>query len=102
LEWLSVELADDFFGLFAVNELHEGKSARTTGLAVDRHRNVGGLCDGREVGAEICLTGAVWEVPDEQTDCQSLLVKSPLVRRVSILSQRHTTKVKGQGAKVKG
>jgi hypothetical protein len=37
---------------------------------------VGGLCDGCEVGAEIRLTCPVGEVPDEQTDCQSSLVKS--------------------------
>ena len=39
-----------------VDELDERKSARTTGLAIDRHGDVGGLCDGREVGAEIGLS----------------------------------------------
>jgi hypothetical protein len=40
---------------------------------------VGRLCDGCEVRPEIGLTRTVWEVPDEQTDCQGLLVKSPLL-----------------------
>jgi hypothetical protein len=40
---------------------------------------VGRLCDGREVSPKISLTRTVGEVPDEQTDCQGLLVKSPLL-----------------------
>jgi hypothetical protein len=40
---------------------------------------VGRLCDRCEVGAEIRLARTIREVPDEQTDCQGLLVKSPLV-----------------------
>jgi hypothetical protein len=97
LKRLRIELADDFFSLFAIGELHEGESTWTASLAIDGHGDVGGLSDGREVGAEIRLARAVGEVPDEQTDCQGLLVKSPLSRRVSILSQRHTIKVKGHG-----
>ena len=79
LEWLRVELTNDFFGLLAVGKLDECKSARTTGLAIDRHGDVGRLCDGREVCPKIGLARAVGEVPDEQTDCQGLLVKSPLL-----------------------
>jgi hypothetical protein len=37
---------------------------------------VGWFRDGREVGSKIRLTGAVREVPDEQTDCQGSLVKA--------------------------
>jgi hypothetical protein len=79
LEWLRVELTNDFFGLLAVCKLDECKSARTTGLPIDRHGDVGRLCDGREVCPEIGLARAVGEVSDEQTDCQGLLVKSPLL-----------------------
>jgi hypothetical protein len=79
LEWLCVELANDFFGLLAFRKLDECKSARTTGLAIDRHGDVRRLCDGREVCPKIGLARAVGEVPDEQTDCQGLLVKSPLL-----------------------
>ena len=79
LEWLRVELTDDFFGFRAIGKLDECKSAWTTGLAVDRHSDVGRLCDGCEVRPEIGLTRTVGEVPDEQTDCQGLLVKSPLL-----------------------
>ena len=63
-----------------LRKLDERESARTTGLAIDRHGDVGGLCDGREVGAEIRFARAVREVPDEQTDCQGLLVKYPAGR----------------------
>jgi len=79
LEWLCVELANDFFRLVAVRKLDECKSAWTTGLAIDRHGDVRRLCDGREVCPKIGFARAVWEVPDEQTDCQGLLVKSPLL-----------------------
>jgi len=79
LEWLRVKLTDDFFCFRAIGKLDECKSAWTTGLAVDRHSDVGRLCDGCEVRPEIGLTRTVWEVPDEQTDCQGLLVKSPLL-----------------------
>ena len=47
LERLCVKLADDFLCLRTVDKLDERKSARATGLAIDRHGNVGGLCDGR-------------------------------------------------------
>jgi hypothetical protein len=40
---------------------------------------VGRLCDGCEVGSKVGLARTVGEVPDEQTDCQGLLVKSPLL-----------------------
>jgi hypothetical protein len=36
---------------------------------------VGGFGDGREMGSEIPFARAVGKVPDEQTDCQCLLVK---------------------------
>lgn len=79
LERLRVKLANDFFCLRAVDKLDERKSARTTGLAIDRHGDVGRLCNGCKVGAEISLARTVGEVADEQTDCQGLLVKSPLL-----------------------
>jgi hypothetical protein len=79
LEWLCVELANDFFRLVAVRKLDERKSAWASGLSIDRHSDVGRLCDGREVSPKISLTRTVGEVPDEQTDCQGLLVKSPLL-----------------------
>ena len=47
LKWLCVELADHFLSDSAIRKLHERESAWTTGLAIDRHGNVGGLCDGR-------------------------------------------------------
>jgi hypothetical protein len=76
LKRLCVEFADDFFSDGPVRELHERESARTTGFAVNRHGDVGGLCDGGEVGSEVRLAGTVGEVSDEQTDCQGLLVKN--------------------------
>lgn len=79
LEWLRVKLADNFFGFRAIGKLDECKSAWTTSLAIDRHGDVRRLCDGREVCPKIGLARAVGEVPDEQTDCQGLLVKSPLL-----------------------
>lgn len=79
LERLGVELANDFFRLLAVRKLDERKSAWASGLSIDRHGDVGRLCDGREVSAKISLTRTVWEVSDEQTDCQGLLVKLPLL-----------------------
>jgi hypothetical protein len=99
LERLRVELADDFLRLFTVCKLDERKSARTAGLAIDRHGNVGRLCDGREVGPEIGLARTVREVPDEQTDCQGLLVKSAPARSgvrfyLKYKSQRQKGKVK--------
>jgi hypothetical protein len=78
LKRLGVELANDFFRLLAVRKLDERKSAWAPGLSIDRHGDVGRLCDGCEVGAEIHLARTIREVPDEQTDCQGLLVKSPL------------------------
>jgi hypothetical protein len=74
LKRLRVELADHFFGDRAVRELDESESAWTTGLAIHRHGNVGGISDGGEMGSEIRLARAVGKVPDEQTDCQGLLV----------------------------
>jgi hypothetical protein len=79
LERLGVELANDFFRLVAVRKLDERKSAWASGLSIDRHSDVGRLCDGCEVSAKISLARTVGEVPDEQTDCQGLLVKSPLL-----------------------
>jgi len=79
LERLGVELANDFLCLRTVDKLDERKSARATGLAIDRHGDVGRLCDGCEVGPEIGLARTVGEISDEQTDCQGLLVKSPLL-----------------------
>ena len=85
-------------------QFDERESARTTGLAIDRHGNVGGLGDGREVGAEVRLARTVGEVPDEQTDCQGLLVKSPLIAAgLDSISKTHgKVKGQGQGAKVPG
>jgi hypothetical protein len=74
LKRLRVELADHFFGDRAVRELDEGESPWTTGVAIHRHGNVGGFSDGGEMGSEIRFARAVGKVPDEQTDCQGLLV----------------------------
>jgi len=76
LEGLRVEFLDDVFSDSAIGELDERETARTTGLAIDRHGNVGWLGDGSEVSSKISLTCPVGEIPDEQTDCQSLLVKT--------------------------
>jgi hypothetical protein len=78
LERLRVELLDDFFGNGAVPELDECETARTTGLAIDRHGDVGWLGDSRQVSAKVGLTCPVGEVSDEQTDCQDLLVRTAL------------------------
>jgi hypothetical protein len=78
LEGLRVELLDHCFGNGAVGELDEREATRTAGLAIDRHGNVGRLGDGRKVSAKVGFTCAVREVPDEQTDCQDLLVKTAL------------------------
>jgi hypothetical protein len=51
LKRLRVELLDDFFGDGAIGEFDESKAARTTGLAIDRHGNVGWLGDGGQVSA---------------------------------------------------
>jgi hypothetical protein len=37
---------------------------------------MGRFCDDGEVGAEIGLGRPVWEISDEQTDCQNFLVKA--------------------------
>ena len=87
LKWLRIESLDDFVGLAAVRKLDEREAAWTAGLTIDRHDNVGGLCDGSEVGAEVRLTGSVRQVPDEQTDCQGLLEMCPRFGRPQILSQ---------------
>jgi hypothetical protein len=50
---------------------------------------VGWLGDGGQVSAKVCLTCPVGEVPDEQTDCQGLLVEAR-----SILTQRRGAAVK--------
>jgi len=50
---LRIELANDFFRSRTLGEFHEGESAWTAGLAINRHHDVRGLCDGREVGAQI-------------------------------------------------
>lgn len=76
LEGLGVEFPDDFFGNGAIGELNERETARTTGLAIDRHGNVGWLGDGSQVSSKISLTCPVGEIPDEQTDCQGLLVET--------------------------
>jgi hypothetical protein len=73
---LRVEFLDDVFGDGAVREFHEREAAGTTGLAIDRHNDMGRLCDGGKVGAKIRFTCSVRQVPDEQTDCQCSLVKS--------------------------
>ncbi len=75
LERLLIEPLDDFVRHRAVGEFDERKSARTAGLAIDRHHHMGRLCDGREVGSEIRFGSAVRQVADEQTDCQGSLVK---------------------------
>jgi len=49
LEGLRIELLDDIFGDGAVGKLDKRKAARTSGLAIDRHNDVGRLCDGGKV-----------------------------------------------------
>jgi hypothetical protein len=65
---LRVEFVDDLFREGAVGELDECKSARPAGFAIDRHDNVRGLGDGREMGSEIRFGCAVGKVPYEETD----------------------------------
>jgi hypothetical protein len=81
LERLRVEPLDDFLGLRAVGKLDECKPARTPGFTIDRHDDVGGFGDGREVGAKVSFAGPVGKVPDEQTDSQDFLVTYPPERR---------------------
>jgi hypothetical protein len=71
---LRIELADHVFGDRTVRELDEGESAWAARVAIHRHGNVGGFGDGGEMGSEIRFARAVGKVPDEQTDCQGLLV----------------------------
>jgi hypothetical protein len=68
LEGLGVESLDDFFGGRPLGVLDEGKATGTPGLTIDGHYDVGGLGNCGEMGAEVGLTRAVWQVPDEQTD----------------------------------
>lgn len=88
---LRVEFADDFFSDGPVRELHEREPARATGLPINRHGNVRGLCDGGKVGSEVRLAGTVREISDEQTDCQGLLVKKHHLMSVALdsISTRH-------------
>lgn len=67
-ERLCVELFDDLLGDVPLGKFHERKAARTPGFAIDRHDDVRGLGDGREVGSEIRFGCAVREVPYEETD----------------------------------
>ena len=46
LKWLCVEFADHFLRFVTVHEFDECESARTTGLAIDRHGNVEGSATG--------------------------------------------------------
>jgi len=73
---LGVELFDDAFGDFALREFNEREAAGPAGFPIDRHDDVGRLCDGREVGAQIRLRRAVRKVPNEQTDCQVCLLEN--------------------------
>jgi hypothetical protein len=75
LKRLRIELADHFFGDRAVRELDKSESAWAARVAIHGHSNVGGFGDGGEMGSEIRFARAVGKVPDEQTDCQGLLVK---------------------------
>jgi hypothetical protein len=75
LKGLRIELADHFLSDRAVRKLDKSESTWTTRVAIHRHGNVGGFGDGREMGSEIPFARAVGKVPDEQTDCQCLLVK---------------------------
>ena len=84
MKGLRVEALDDFLGVAAVGEFDESEAAGAARFAIDRHDNVGRLSDGREVGAKIRLRGAVRKVPDEQTDCQGLLVKGESYPRTSL------------------
>jgi hypothetical protein len=75
LERLRVEALDDLFSFLAFDELDKREAAGAAGLTIDRHDDMGGLCDWRKVSTEVSLRGAVGQIPDEQTDCQVLLVK---------------------------
>jgi hypothetical protein len=76
LKGLRVEFLDDVFGDRTIREFHEREAAGTTGLAIDRHDDMGRFCDGGKVGSKVRFTRSVRQVPDEQTDCQCSLVKS--------------------------
>jgi hypothetical protein len=75
LKRLRIEFANDFFSLLTIGELDECESARAARFAIDGHGDVRWLSDSCEVGAQIGFARAVGKVPDEQTDCQGLLVK---------------------------
>jgi hypothetical protein len=55
----------------AIHELDESESARSAGFPVDRQHDLRGRRDGAEVGTQVCFSGAVGEITDEQTDGQS-------------------------------
>jgi hypothetical protein len=75
LERLRVEFVDDLLGDRALGKFDECESARTSGFAIDRHDDMSGLRNGREVGSKIRFRRAVWEVPYEQTDSHYASVK---------------------------
>jgi hypothetical protein len=71
-ERLRVELVDDLLGDVPLGKFNERKSTRTSGFAIDRHDDVRGLGDRREVRSEIRFGCAVREVPYEETDSHGL------------------------------
>ena len=88
LEGLLVELLDDPFGHFSVDEFHERKPARTAGFTIHGHRYVGRLGHPGEMCAQVGFGCAVGEIPDEETDGQCFLVTFDAgVELLQILSQ---------------
>ena len=73
VEHLTVELLNRLFGVRAVEKLDERKTARPTGLAVDRQHDVRRRRDGAEVRAQVGFSGGVGQVADEEADSQSSL-----------------------------
>jgi len=71
-ERLRVELVDDLLGDGALGEFDKCKAARPPCFAIDRHDDVRGLGDRREVGSEIRFGCPVRKVPYEETDSHSL------------------------------
>jgi hypothetical protein len=64
-------LLDRLFGVRAIDEFHERESARSTRFPVDWQHHLRGRRDRAEVRAQVCFSGAVGEITDEQTDGQS-------------------------------
>jgi hypothetical protein len=64
-------LLDCLFGVRTVDEFYKRESSRATGFPVDGQHDLRRRRNRAEVRAQVCFSGAVGEITDEQTDGQS-------------------------------